>query len=137
MRDVRLHLVEAQPADPARGRVATSCFAIIVDGTAVGRIVLRHGDDDELRRYAGQVGYAIDPDHRGLGHAAAALVALRPVARAAGFAELWITCTPDNIASRRTLEKAGATLIETVDLPRHSDMYARGARRKCRYRLAL
>ncbi|WP_198355069.1 GNAT family N-acetyltransferase [Sphingomonas sp. MA1305] len=137
MTDVALQLIETQAAHPARGRVPVSLYAIVADGLAVGRIVLRHGHDDTLRLYARQVGYAVDPAHRGHGHAAAALMTLRPIALAAGFTELWIACAPDHRASRRTLEKAGAVFVETVDLPPSSDMYARGERRTCRYRLDL
>jgi predicted acetyltransferase len=48
---------------------------------------------------------------------------------------VWITCNPDNWASRRTCELAGAELVEIVDLPEDNDMYRKGKRRKCRYRL--
>jgi inosine-uridine nucleoside N-ribohydrolase len=44
---------------------------------------------------------------------------------------------PDNIASRRTCEPAGAKLVENVDLPDDTDMYQEGERRKCRYRIDL
>ena len=60
-----------------------------------------------------------------------------PLARRHGLAELWITCNPENKASRRTCEFAGAELIEIVDLPPHTDMYQEGERQKCRYRLQL
>lgn len=52
------------------------------------------------------------------------------------MSELWITCNPDNRASRRTCELAGAALMEIVDLPSNSDMYLEGDRQKYRYRLA-
>ncbi len=132
---VSLRLTEARAADPARGWVAASHYAIIVRGVAVGSITLRHGRDATLVRYAGQVGYTVAAAHRGYGHACAALRALVPIARAAGFAELWITCAPDNHASRRTLERAGAALVERVALPPDSDMYARGEREKLRFRI--
>jgi len=51
--------------------------------------------------------------------------------------EFWITCNPDNAASRRTCELAGAVLVEIVDLPEDIDMYQEGERQKCRYRLEL
>ena len=50
--------------------------------------------------------------------------------------ELWITCNPDNLASRRTCELAGAEFMGIVDLPPDSDMYLEGERQKCRYLLA-
>jgi predicted acetyltransferase len=48
---------------------------------------------------------------------------------------VWITCDPDNIASRKTCELAGARLVEIVDLPEDTDMYREGMRQKCRYRI--
>ena len=51
--------------------------------------------------------------------------------------ELWVTCNPDNIASRRTCELAGGVLVEIVDLPEDIDMYQEGERRKCRYRFGM
>jgi tagatose 1,6-diphosphate aldolase len=60
---------------------------------------------------------------------------LLPLARSHGLMTIWITCNPDNFASRRTCELAGATLVEIVDLPEDNDMYQRGERQKCRYRL--
>jgi tagatose 1,6-diphosphate aldolase len=60
-----------------------------------------------------------------------------PLARRHGFRELWITCNPDNVASRRTCERLGAELIDIVDVPRDNAVYGPGSERKCRYRLAL
>jgi predicted acetyltransferase len=50
---------------------------------------------------------------------------------------LWITCNPENVASRRTCELVGGELVDIVDLPVDSDMYKEGARQKCRYRVKL
>jgi hypothetical protein len=47
----------------------------------------------------------------------------------------WITCNLDNIASRKTCELAGARLVEIVDLSEDTDMYRKGERQKCRYRI--
>jgi tagatose 1,6-diphosphate aldolase len=106
-------------------------------GVIAGRIDLRVGDTEHLRYYAGQIGYGVEPLHRGHPYAARAVRLLMPLARRHGLAELWITCNPDNIASRRTCELAGAEFVEIVDLPPDNDMYRRGERQKCRYRLAL
>lgn len=55
------------------------------------------------------------------------------VAIAHGMDKIIITCNPDNIASRRTCEKAGLVLNEIVKLPEHNDMYQEGERHKCIY----
>jgi len=41
---------------------------------------------------------------------------------------LYITCNPDNFASKRTCEFAGATLEKIIDLPNDNDMYMDGER---------
>jgi predicted acetyltransferase len=135
--ELRLDVLERTLADPARGWVPAYKFRIVVDDQPVGRIDLRLGDTDFMLRFAGQVGYGIDPGFRGQRYAARALVVLKQVARLHGFDCLWITCNPDNLASRRTCELAGAELVEIVDLPEDCDMFADGDRSKCRYRLPL
>jgi len=135
--DLRLVLKERAPGDPERGWAPAYRFAIEVEGAAVGSIELRLGATDFMVRFAGQVAYEVLAPHRGHRHAARALSLLPPLARAHGFDALWITCNPDNHASRRTCELAGAELVEIVDLPTDCDMYAEGERSKCRYRLAL
>ena len=51
--------------------------------------------------------------------------------------ELWICCNPENWASRKTCEYAGAELIEIIDVPPGNDLYDRGDRLNCRYQLRL
>jgi predicted acetyltransferase len=133
---VILRLRESRPADPARGYVPTDFYDILAREEAVGEISLRLVETEYLRLYGGQVGYGVKPEYRGNGYAAEALRLLRPIARAAGFEALWITCSIDNPASRRTLETAGAVFVEEIDLLPGTDMYERGQRRSCRFLLA-
>jgi len=72
---------------------------------------------------------------RGHRYAARAVRLLLPLARRLGLDPLWITCDPENAASRRTLELAGAELVETVDVPPDCVIFQSGHPRKCRYRL--
>jgi predicted acetyltransferase len=103
----------------------------------IGRIELRVRNTRRTVMYEGHIGYRVFPEHRGHRYAARACRLLLPLARHQGLEVLWITCDPDNIASRRTVELAGAELVEIVDVPEDMDMYQRGERRKCRYRLDL
>jgi predicted acetyltransferase len=135
--NLRLVLKEKVPASPDKGWVPMYRFDITVDGGRVGGIDFRLGASDFIVRFAGQIGYGIEQRHRGHRYAARAVRLLAPLARAHGLVPLWITCNPDNLASRRTCELAGAQLVEIVDLPPDCDMYAKGDRQKCRYRLAL
>ena len=134
---VVLKLNKVAEADPARGWVPAEFYDIVIGHQSVGTIQLRLGDTDHLRLYGGHVGYGVEPQHRGHGFASAALKELCPIARHHGFEELWITCQPDNIASWRTAEKAGASYEGTVAVPPDSDLYARGDRQMRRYRLRV
>ncbi|HRW05131.1 MAG: GNAT family N-acetyltransferase [Caldilineaceae bacterium] len=107
------------------------------DGRELGRIELRIGNSTDLRMYSGHIGYRVHKAHRGHRYAARAVRLLVPLARHHQLGTLWITCNPDNYASRRSCELAGLELAEIVDLPPTSDMYRRGERQKCRYRLRL
>lgn len=102
-----------------------------------GRLTLRIGNGENVTRYFGQIGYVVFPPARGRHLAERAVRLILPLAAAHGMTELWITTNPDNPASRRTCERLGANLVETVDIPRHHPLHARGERRKCRYRLEL
>jgi len=136
---VVLRLVETHPADAAKKWVPYYVFHIVSanSGERAGEIHLRIGDTEHMRMYGGHVAYGVRPPYRGAHFAGRALRLLLPLARRHGLAELWITCNPENLASRKTCEFAGAEFIEIVDLPPDVDMYQEGERQKCRYRLDL
>jgi len=131
-----LCLVRDTPADPTKGWLRALDYAVTraETGDTVGAINLRIGNTTSVVQYGGHIGYGIDPEWRGRRFAAKACSLLKPVAKAHGMDVLWITCNPDNWASRKTCERLGATLVEIVDLPPENDQYKRGERQKCRYR---
>jgi predicted acetyltransferase len=102
-----------------------------------GGIGLRIGDTPNLRQFIGHVGYNVYPAARGHHLAERATRLLLPLARRHGLSTLWITCNPENVPSHRTCQRLGATYVDTVDLPPNHDLYVRGERQKCRYRLEL
>jgi predicted acetyltransferase len=102
----------------------------------LGRIRLRIGSTPHIERYAGHIGYTVHPQHRGHHYAARSLLLLLPFARELKLDPLWITCDPENIASRRTLERVGAEFVEIVDVPVDCVIHQNGHPRKCRYRLS-
>jgi tagatose 1,6-diphosphate aldolase len=135
--ELELHLVERTLGDPVRRYVPAYRWEIRVRGVRAGGISLRLGDNEYLQKYAGNIGYGVDHDFRGHHYAARACKLVLGVAKDHGFKVLWITCNPDNVASRRTCELAGGQLIDIVDLPPETDMYKEGERQKCRYRFVL
>ena len=87
--------------------------------------------------YFGHFGYNVYPPARGNHYAERSCRLLLPLARMHGVRRLWITCNPENIASRRTCLGAGGRLVEIVKLPKDHSLYAKGERAKCRFRFDL
>jgi tagatose 1,6-diphosphate aldolase len=102
-----------------------------------GTVGLRIGTTRDLELYYGHAGYNVFPPARGNRYAERACRLLLPVARAHGMKFLWITCNPDNRASRRTCERLGAALMDVISIPPGHSLYVRGEREKCRYRLEV
>ena len=130
---------EKRPAPRRRGYVPSYEFDIRLPGKTdpIGRISLRVGNTKHVKMYAGNIGYEIKEEYRGNRYAVKACNVIKRVAIDHGLKTLWITCDPDNYPSRRTCEILGCELVEIVDLPEDTDMYQRGDRQKCRYRLDL
>jgi predicted acetyltransferase len=137
--DLELVLVERYGGDPARGLVPPYMFEMrkAGKGKRVGNVDLRIGDTHDLVMYGGHLGYSVLPGDRRHRYAARSCALLLPLAREHGLSRLWITCNPDNVASRRTCEILGAELVETVDLPENTVAYLRGERQKLRYKIEL
>ena len=136
---LQLVLVKRRPADPGRSLVPAYIFQMRLPGDSqpIGHIDLRIGNGDSIVKYSGHIGYRVDIAHRGYHYAARSISLLLPLARRHHLIPLWITCNPDNVASRRTCEIAGGVFIETVDLPKNSNFYQSGDRQKCRYRFDI
>jgi len=102
-----------------------------------GGIGLRIGKTYEIEMYYGHFGYHVYPPARGRRYAERSCRLLFPLARQHGMSRLWITCNPDNVASRRTCERLGGRLTSIVAVPESDPLYARGDREKCRYCIDL
>ena len=136
--DLELILVEKHLADSSRGYVPAYEFAMRLVGqnTNMGNISLRIGNDENLEKYAGHIGYNVTLVYRGNRYAARSCQLILPLARCHGINPIWITCNPDNIASRRTCEIVGAKFVETVEVPRKFyHLYKKSDRIKRRYRI--
>jgi predicted acetyltransferase len=134
---IRLEAVATYSADDSPWGVPAVRYAIIQDGQPVGTISLRPNATYVTTHLAGQIGFEIVPAHRGKGFAQAAVRALFPVVREHGLDEVWITTTPANVASQRTLAALGAEPAGEVPIPAWYDSFARGERTKLRYRLRV
>ena len=146
-REGMLQFIESAPqgrhrGEPKRENIPSYHFWMHLTGDTVplkiaGAIGLRIGDTTNLRRYIGHVGYNVYPPARGRHLAERATRLLLPLARRHELKSLWITCNPDNLASRRTCERLGGELIEVVNVPPENELHSRGEVQKCRYRIAL
>lgn len=147
--DLQLRLHGTLQNDARRGIVPEYIFDMVrtpgqdgLDGpnlpdTVMGRLSLRIGHTEHIEKYAGHIGYSVDPPYRGRRLAARSCLLILPLARAHGINPLWITCNPENVASRRTCEIIGSTLVETVPIPPSDSLYRWDTKWKCRYRVDL
>jgi predicted acetyltransferase len=104
------------------------------DGEFCGSIGFRwQPGTSELPPYVlGHIGYAVVPWKQGLGYATEALRQLLPEVRAEELEYVEITTDPDNIPSRRVVERNGGVLVEQFIRPA-----AYGSTPALRYRIAL
>lgn len=79
------------------------------DGQAVGGI----GFKGQPQGGCVEIGYGLAPSARGHGYAAEALVALLAVAADHGLSKVIADTTLDNVASQRTLVRAGFRIVRT------------------------
>jgi len=136
--EIFLRLAKKTPADGEKQLVPAYHFTICrtLDGQAVGECNLRIGHNDRLY-YGGNIGYRVDEPYRGNHYAGKACLLLFKLAEKHGMKTLIITCNPENRASARTCEYTGAVLEEIARLPEDHDMYQRGERQVCIYRITL
>ncbi|HUN72846.1 MAG TPA: GNAT family N-acetyltransferase [Steroidobacteraceae bacterium] len=136
--DPRLVLGECTPAAGSPWGVPAYSFRMQSPaGEYLGRIRLRVGWSEDVIRYAGQVGYAVEPAHRGHRYAERACRLIMPLAKRHGMTSLWITCQPDNLPSRRTLERLGAECVGVIGVPAAYPLDAGAERKKMCFKLGL
>ena len=133
-----------QEGDSGVGRLPVYHFWMRVDPPVgdptigiAGGIGLRIGTNREIELYSGNIGYHVYPPARGRHFSERACRLVFPLARRHGMDHLWITCNPDNIASRRTCERLGGKLVEIVTIPKDHPFRARGETEKCRFLVEL
>ena len=136
--EIKLALERTADENPVRNWVPAYYFLICDKaGRKMGTCDLRVGYREGLY-YGGHIGYAVDEPFRGRHYAAKACRLLFLLAERHGMDHLFITCDPDNFASRRTCEILGGELLEIAELPEDNDMRVNdGDTHKCVYRFGL
>jgi predicted acetyltransferase len=132
--EFRLVLVEKAREDRIRGWVPSYRFEMLpLDGHEIlGTIDIRIGNNENTY-YAGHIGYRVHEPFRGNHFAEKACRLIIRIARAHGMKQVVITCNPDNLPSRRTIERLGARFEGIVDIPGTNELYQYGDRQKCRF----
>ncbi len=92
------------------------------DEKSIGYCDLRIGHTQNLYYY-GNIGYRIHEDYRGHHYAYEAAAMLLKIAKALNMGYCIITCSPDNVASRKTIEKLECEYVETVNVPVWHPLY--------------
>ncbi len=139
LKNDEISLIRERTADAneKRGWVPAYYFAVYDrEGNKVGECDLRIGHNDNTY-YGGNIGYTVFPPYRGKHYAAKACKLLFELARMHGMEYLYISCDPDNVASRKTCEYAGGEFVETAILPEENEMRKNGEIAKCIFRFVL
>lgn len=86
------------------------------DNKMVGCMQVHHVLNKQMRDITGHVGYSVRPSERRKGYATQMLAKAKDYLSAFGFSEIYISCLPENEASRRTILTNGGEYIKTVYL---------------------
>ncbi len=137
--DLDLVLVRDVPAEPVKGYVPAYEFEMRSrsGGTVMGNLRFCVGDPDTVLKYPCHVGYDVKPEFRGHRYASRSVRLILPFARAHRLTRLWVSCDPDNVASPKTCERAGAKLCGMSEVPKHHEMYAKGTHTICTHYIDL
>ena len=136
--EIKLVVDRLSEGNPARNWVPAYHFYICdLHGNIMGNCDLRIGYTDELY-YGGHIGYSINEEYRSHHYAAKACKLLFSLAKKHDMSYLYITCNPDNLPSRKTLEYLQGDFLGVVELPEGNDMrITEGATHKCIFKFHL
>lgn len=85
--------------------------------TRIGTLGLRLNQDNKESYYDGNIGYYIREEFRGQEFALRGCLLASKISLLEGMNELIISCNIENSSSIRVIEKLGAEVIETINVP--------------------
>lgn len=132
--EIYLKLYKIADENEEKGYLPAYYFNIVrhTDGVTIGKCDLRIGYNENIE-YGGNIGYEVFEPFRGNHYATKACKLLFILAKKHKMDEVFITCSPKNIASRKTCELSGGVLIDILDVPIWHEMYKTGRRKACQY----
>ncbi|MCR5755191.1 MAG: GNAT family N-acetyltransferase [Acetatifactor sp.] len=86
------------------------------DGKMVGCMQVHDVLNERMKKYTGHVGYSVRPSERGKGYAKKMLTQALDFLTSFGFEEIFVSCLPENEASKKTILSNGGEYVETVFL---------------------
>ncbi|MBR4058034.1 MAG: GNAT family N-acetyltransferase [Oscillospiraceae bacterium] len=136
--EIKLVVSRLAGENPERNWVPAYHFQVCnLRGEIMGTCDLRIGYTEGLY-YGGHIGYQVMEEYRGHHYAAKACELLFSLARKHGMRYLYITCNPDNLASRKTCESLKGEFLGIVELPEDNDMrITLGESHKCIFKFEL
>lgn len=101
------------------GRVPANTFFAIrkTDNKIVGIIDIRRRLNDYLFLYAGHIGYTVLPSERQKGYGYQQLILALDFCKSVNISKVLIMCADYNVASYKTIEKAGGILETQIPNP--------------------
>lgn len=106
------------------------------DNKVVGKISIRIGTNFHSY-YNGHIGYEIDKEFRGKSYSFKSSQLVLEVAKFYNMQSIYLTCEENNVASYKTIEKLGASLIEICDIPKEYFAYREGMPKYRIYQLKI
>lgn len=96
------------------GWVPFNTYWLVCKNRIIGTCELRHRLTEALRKCGGHSGYSVRPSERRKGYGTGMLGLVLQKAKALGIERVLVTCSDDNIASARVIEKNGGKLADKI-----------------------
>lgn len=113
-------LSESEGKNLPKGYVSQTTYWLIDNGEFIGRASIRHELTDHLLKEGGHVGYDIRPSKRKMGYGKKILELALLKAKELGITDVLITCSINNVGSRKVIEANGGVL-ENRSQPRQDN----------------
>ncbi len=97
------------------GWVPSSVFWLVEYNEYIGSGNIRHALTEPLKKFGGHIGYEIRPSKWGQGYGTLQLKLLLAEAARLGIKSALLTCSADNVASARVMEKNGGVFIDCIN----------------------